>query len=102
MKNIVVICENLQSAEAIKLAGKELGINVVCEIQENCKIQNEINEISEAEIRKACAVLFVISFEVEDIEKIERFIDCEYYEVEPKYVINDAKSVIKEIMEEIN
>ena len=99
MKNIVAICENLQSDEAIKLAGKELGINVVCEIQENCKIQNEI---SEAEIRKACAVLFVISFEVEDIEKIERFIDCEYYEVEPKYVINDAKSVIKEIMEEIN
>lgn len=99
MKNIVVICENIQSVEAIKSAGQELGINVVCEIQENCKIQNEI---SEAEIRKACAVLFVISFEVEDIEKIERFIDCEYYEVEPKYVINDAKSVIKEIMEEIN
>lgn len=99
MKNIVAICENIQSAEAIKSAGKELGINVVCEMQENCKIQNEI---SEAEIRNACAVLFVISIEVEDIEKIERFIDCEYYEVEPKYVINDAKSVIKEIMEEIN
>ena len=45
MKNIVAICENLQSAEAIKLAGKELGINVVCEIQENCKIQNEISDI---------------------------------------------------------
>lgn len=99
MKNIVAICENIQSAEAIKSAGKELGINVVCEIQENCKIQNEISEV---EIRKACAVLFVISFEVEDIEKIERFIDCEYYEVEPKYVISDAKSVIKEIMAEVN
>ncbi|MGL4914068.1 MAG: PTS sugar transporter subunit IIBC [Romboutsia sp.] len=98
-KNIVAVCENEASAKALQEAGRELGFNIKFEIQAKSEIKNEL---SENDIKNAAVVLFVISYEVEDIENIERFIDREYYEVEPKFVINDAKAVLNEIVVELN
>lgn len=98
-KNIVVVCNKSNCAEALNVAAKNLGFDIKCEIQDGDNIENEL---SEAEIKKANAILFAIDGEVEDIEKIERFIDCEYYEVEPKFVLEDAKNVIVEISSDIN
>ncbi|MDK2563775.1 PTS sugar transporter subunit IIBC [Romboutsia sedimentorum] len=98
-KNIVAVCENEASAKALQESGKELGFNIKCEIQNKSNIQNEI---SAKEISESATVLFVISYEVEDIQNIERFIDREYYEVEPKFVIDNAKAVLKEISSELN
>jgi fructose-specific phosphotransferase system component IIB len=96
---ISVVCDNKECATLLENAGKELNIEVVCEVQNGVDISNEI---SESEIRLSNAVLFAIDGEVEDIEKIERFIDCEYYEVEPKFVVADAKNVLSEIVSDIN
>lgn len=96
---ISVVCDNKECAALLENAGKELNIEVVCEVQNGVDISNEI---SESEIRLSNAVLFAIDGEVEDIEKIERFIDCEYYEVEPKFVVADAKNVLSEIVSDIN
>lgn len=97
--NIVAVCENEKSAKSLEEAGKVLGHNIKCEIQNG---DNIINELSIANIKESSAVLFVIDGTVEEIEKIERFIDFEYYEVEPKYVIEDAVSVINEIVIDLN
>lgn len=99
MKKIVAVCENDKSRKLLIEAGKELGYEIVAELQEN---NNIINEVSLKEIKEATAVLFVINSSVEEIEKIERFIDCEYYEVEPQFIINDAKAVMKEIIMDLN
>lgn len=98
-KKIVSICENKESARALKLVEDELGLDIICEIQDGISIENEV---SQNDIKDAIAILFVIEYEVEEIEKIERFIDYEYYEVEPKYVIENAKSVVNEIISDIN
>ncbi|MGL5312703.1 MAG: hypothetical protein ACRC92_05615, partial [Peptostreptococcaceae bacterium] len=56
-KNIVVICDNDNCAKALQEAGKELGFNIICEIQSGANIKNEITE---NEIRESMAVLFAI------------------------------------------
>ena len=61
-----------------------------------------INELSVNDIKESTAVLFAIDGEVEEVEKIERFIDCEYYEVEEQFIKNDAKSVLQEILSDLN
>ena len=99
MKNIAVICEDINCAKKLQEAGQVLGFNVRFEVQVKSKIKNEL---SEKDIKESAIVLFVISYAVEDIENIERFIDREYYEVEPKFVINDAKAVLNEIVAELN
>ena len=98
-KNIVAICENEASSKALQEASEALGFNIKSEIQAKSKIKNEL---SEKDIKESAVVLFVISYAVEDIENIERFIDREYYEVEPKFVINNAKAVLNEIVAELN
>lgn len=99
MKKIVAVCVNEESKRVLVEAGKKLGYEIVAEIQNDEKIKNEV---SSSDIKQAIAVLFVTDGNIEDIEKIERFIDCEYYEVEPQYVINDAESVINEIVMDLN
>ncbi|WP_042276650.1 PTS sugar transporter subunit IIBC [[Clostridium] dakarense] len=98
-KSIVAVCENEACANALIEGGEALGVNIRTEVQNGSSI---INELSIEEIKSSIAVLFVIDGTVEDIEKIERFIDFEYYEVEPKFVINDPKAVINEIVLDIN
>ncbi|MEF9992354.1 MAG: PTS sugar transporter subunit IIBC [Romboutsia sp.] len=99
MKKLVAVCANESSKLALEKAGLSLGYDVKAEIQENHIIKGEV---SIKDIKEAIAVLFVIDGEVEEIENIERFIDCEYYEVETKFVISDATSVINEILIDLN
>lgn len=97
--NIVAVCENEQSARALEVAGKELGYIISCEIQESNKIKNKL---SEEIIKSSNVVLFVTNKSIEEIEEIERFIDREYYEVEPKFVIENPINVLNEISSDFN
>lgn len=98
-KTIVVVCDNKNYSNLLIEAGKELNINIKCETQNGEKISNEL---SVNEINSSVAVLFVVDRAIEEIEKIERFIDFEYYEVDTKYILSDAKFVLKEIITDIN
>ncbi|MGL5348217.1 MAG: PTS sugar transporter subunit IIBC [Peptostreptococcaceae bacterium] len=98
-RSIVVVCDNHNCVDVLISAGKELGIDVKCEIQSGVNIENEL---SESQIKEANAILFAVDCEIEEIENIERFIDCEYYEVESKFVLKDAKNVIVEILSDLN
>ena len=69
------------------------------------EIQNEngiINKLSMDTIQNSNIVLFVTEKEVEEIAEIERFIDREYYEVLPQFVIENPANVISEITSDIN
>ncbi len=97
--NIVAVCDNEESANSLKNASKEVGYNIYCEIQDGKNIKNEL---SVENIKKCNVVLFVTNRSIEEIDGIERFIDREYYEVEPQFVINDPKNVLKEIASDLN
>lgn len=99
MKNIVAICENRECVNALVKACNNMGYNLETEIQKDNII---IDEISEDNIKKADIVLFSLNCSIEDVEGIERFIDCEYYEVDPDMVINNVEIVLKEIEMDIN
>jgi len=96
IKTIVAICENSECAQKLEEAGKILNVDVKYEIQSSQK------KIDSKYIKEATAILFAIDGEVEDIEGIERFIDCEYYEVDSKTAIEKPSVVIKEIMGDLN
>ena len=98
-KIITVIANNNDCIEYLKKAGYSIGVEIKFEIQSDGKI---INELSVNDIKQSTAVLFAINGEVEEIEKIERFIDCEYYEVEENFIINDSKLVLQEILCDLN
>lgn len=98
MENIIVICENEICGKKLKDEANNLGFNLEFEIQIESNI---INEISEQKIKDASAVLFVIDKGIEEINKIERFIDVEYYEVEPSIAITSPHQVIGEIISDI-
>lgn len=99
IKNIVAICENKECVNALVKACNKIGYNLETEIQKNNII---IDEVCEEKIKKADAVLFSLSCSIEEVEGIERFIDCEYYEVDLETVINNADMVLKEIEMDIN
>lgn len=98
-KIIVVVSNDNECIESLKRAGDFIGVEIKYEIQSQGKI---INELSINDIKESTAVLFAIDGEVEDVEKIERFIDCEYYEVEEQIIKNDAKLVLEEILSDLN
>ena len=79
-KIIVVVANNSECIESLKKAGDSIGVD----------------------IKESTAVLFAIDGDVEEVEKIERFIDCEYYEVEEQFIKNDAKAVLQEILSDLN
>ena len=82
MNNIVVICENTECANKLGEESNKLGYNVKFEIQKGNDIIDKIS--------------------IEDIQEIERFIDVEYYEVEPSISINNPDQVIKDIIADLN
>ena len=98
-KIIVVVSNDNECIESLKRAGDSIGVEIKYEIQSQGII---INELSINDIKESTAVLFAIDGEVEDVEKIERFIDCEYYEVEEQIIKNDAKLVLEEILSDLN
>lgn len=96
---IAAICDNELSGKLLKETGSKLGIIV------NYEVQNEngiINKLSNDIIQNSNIVLFVTEKEVEQIEEIERFIDREYYEVLPQFVIENPSNVISEITLDLN
>ena len=97
--NIVAVCDNEESAKSLINGGKEIGYNIYCEIQDGNDIKNELSIQS---IKNSNVVLFVTNRNVEEIDGIERFIDREYYEVEPQFVINNPINVLKEIASDLN
>ena len=97
--NIVAVCDNEESAKSLINGGKEIGYNIYCEIQDGNDIKNELSTQS---IKNSNVVLFVTNRSVEEIDGIERFIDREYYEVEPQFVINNPINVLKEIASDLN
>ena len=98
-KIIVVVANNNDCIDHLKKAGDSIDVEIKYEIQSQGKI---INELSINDIKESTAVLFAIDGEVENVEKIERFIDCEYYEVEEDVIKNDAKLVLEEILSDLN
>ena len=98
MKKIVAICENKECVNALTKACADRGLNLDTEIQKEGVI---ISEVSEETIKNADAVLFVLNSSIEEVEGIERFIDCEYYEVDTNTVINNTDEVLKEIEADI-
>ena len=96
---ISVVCNDEEIAKLLTKSGKELGYEINCEVQEENKIKNKL---SSENIKISNAILFVTDKNVEDIEDIERFIDCEYYEVEPKFIIENPINVINEIVTDLN
>ena len=97
--NIVAVCDNEESAKSLINGGKEIGYNIYCEIQDGNNIKNELSIES---IKNSNVVLFVTNRSVEEIDGIERFIDREYYEVEPQFVINNPINILKEIASDLN
>ncbi|MEW9079690.1 PTS sugar transporter subunit IIBC [Terrisporobacter glycolicus] len=96
---IAAICDNELSGKLLKEAGSKFGIIV------NYEIQNEkgiINKLSKNIIQNSNIVLFITEKEVEQVEEIERFIDREYYEVLPQFVIENPENVISEITLDLN
>lgn len=96
---IAAICDSELSGELLKEAGTKLGIIVNYEIQREKGI---INKLPDNIIQNSNIILFVTEKEVEQIEEIERFIDREYYEVLPKFVIKNPDNVISEITLDLN
>ena len=96
---ISVVCNNEEIEKLLTKSGKELGYEINCEVQEENQIKNKL---SSENIQSSNAILFVTDKNVEDIEDIERFIDCEYYEVEPKFIIENPINVINEIVTDLN
>lgn len=96
---IAAVCDDELSGKLLKEASSKLGIIL------NYEIQNEegiINKLPNGIIQNSNIILFVTSKEVEQIIGIERFIDREYYEVSPKFVIENPSNVISEITLDLN
>lgn len=98
MNNIIVICQNENCGKKLKESTVNLDFNVEIEVQNKNHI---INKISEEKIKEAKAILFVVDKGIEKIKEVERFIDIEYYEVEPCIAINHPDQVISEIISDL-
>ena len=96
---IAAICDNDLSGKLLKETSSKLGIVL------NYEVQNEkviINKLTDDVIQNSNIILFVTEKEIEQIRDIERFIDREYYEVLPQFVLEDPDNVISEITLDIN
>lgn len=96
---IAAVCDNELSGKLLKETSSKLGIIL------NYEVQNEegiINKLPNDIIQNSNIILFVTDKEVEQIRDIERFIDREYYEVSPQFVIENPTNVISEITLDLN
>ena len=96
---IAAVWDNSLLGEKLKEAGKKCNVEVNFEAQTDRGIENKL---SMETIFSSNVILFVTEKEIEQIDEIERFIDREYYEVLPQFVLADAKNVISEITTDLN
>ena len=90
-----LICSNLGM---VMKAAKELNIDMKYEVQKENVI---INELSNEEIKSSDAILFVTQKEIEQIIDVERFIHMDYYQVVPVFIMQDAKSILIEVRDDL-
>lgn len=98
-KRISVICDKDEWGMLVKKAGKELDIDINYEVQSDNVITNEL---SDEVIKSSDAILFVTQKEIEQIIDVERFIDLDYYQVAPVFIEQDAKSILKEVIDDVD
>ena len=96
---IAAVCDNELSGKMLKECGEKMNFVVNYEVQNDSAI---INKLSDNIIKTSNIVLFVTEKEIEQIEEIERFIDREYYEVLPQFVIENPANVLSEITMDLN
>lgn len=96
---IAAVCDDELSGKLLKETSSKIGVIL------NYEVQNEegiINKLPNDIIQNSNIILFVTDKEVEQIRDIERFIDREYYEVSPQFVIENPTNVISEITLDLN
>ena len=93
---IAAVCDNELSGKMLKECGEKMNFVVNYEVQNGSAI---INKLSDNIIKTSNIVLFVTE---KEIEEIERFIDREYYEVLPQFVIENPANVLSEITMDLN
>lgn len=96
---IAAVCDNSLLGATLKKIATECGVEVNYEVQ--CE-EGIVDRLSFKTIESSDVILFVTDREIEEIEEIERFIDREYYEVLPQFVLSDPKNVISEITTDLN
>ena len=96
---IAEVREKKLSGKMLKKKKKKMNFVVNYEVQNGSAI---INKLSDNIIKTTNIVLFVNEKEIEQIEEIERFIDREYYELLPQFVIENPANVLSEITMDLN
>lgn len=96
--NLVAVCDKEIVARELENTCEKLGYKISCEIQ----LENNITgELSDEILDNASAILIVTQREVRQITKMDRFKHRNYYQVLPIFIMQDAKSIITEIVEDI-
>ena len=95
---ISAICDTDDAGLKLMKAAKELNIDMKYEVQRDNVI---INELSNEEIKSSDAILFVTQKEIEQIIDVERFIHMDYYQVVPVFIMQDAKSILIEVRDDL-
>lgn len=96
--NLAAVCDKEIVSKILEQTCEKLGYKISCEIQ----LENNItDELCEDTLDNASAILIVTQKEIQQIAKMDRFKHRNYYQVLPIFVIQDAKSIIREIVKDI-
>ena len=89
------IAHTYMAAERLEKAGKKMGLMVKIETQGAMGIENELTE---ADIREAAAVIFAVGIPV---QKKERFDGKKVYEIGVQEAIKNAEAIFLKIKSEL-
>lgn len=102
MKKLVAVCacpmglaHTFMAADSLNKAAEELGVEIKVETQGADGIQNELTR---KDIEEADAVILALAITP---QKLERFDDCDPYEITLKEAIREGKEIIQEILEQL-
>lgn len=89
------IAHTYMAAERLEKAGKKMGLTVKIETQGAMGIENELTE---ADIREAAAVIFAVGIA---IQKKDRFEGKKIYEIGVQEAIKNAEAILLKIQSEL-
>ena len=99
MKRVVAICacpmgvaHTYMAAEALKLSGQKLGIDVIIETQGGAGVENHL---STKDIKDASLIILASAVKIADSERLKGYED-KIIDVELKEAINKSKTIIQE------
>ena len=102
MKKIVAVCvcpmglaHTFMAADSLEKAAKELGVEIKIETQGADGVQNELTK---KDIAEADAVILALAITPQGME---RFDDCDPYEITLKEAIREGKDILEEIVNEL-